>query len=70
MDDMERMKISEFKNTASTKLREIVAKPKVLESDGEDVCVVMSLEEFARTRPFKSDGLMLRHEGKLFKEVK
>jgi len=69
MDELERMTTAVFKRLTSSQIPEGVAEPKVLTADGEDMCVVMSIDEYARMRPLKVGGQMTRIQGKLFREV-
>jgi len=66
---MERMMISTFKATPAPKLDELLVEPKLIISDGEEKYVAMSLEAYAKMRPFKANGQMCRIQGKMFREV-
>lgn len=66
-DDIARMQKSALNTTPSAELGEL--EPTIVTADGEDKFVVMSIEEFARMRPYKLGGEMCRLQGKMFREV-
>ena len=61
----------DFDELTHARKREMLTEPTILTSDGVEILVIMTAEDyFAKMPPtVKKNPMMLRHEGKMFREV-
>ena len=70
---LKRLSISDFKRITTEGIRQVFTEPTVLTHDGEDVCVIMTVEDYFAFQPPTNNPLkkplMKIFEDRLFREV-